>query len=360
MTPAEIAQLRNAGIAIMIGFTSFTAVTFFHGIFTLLFAISVVISLRRGLKTRASWAMFTITIVTYVISTLYWASDFAVIVYRIKAPLIDQSDLDLTAKIKLVNALGKRASRVSIWTSILPPVISDAVVIWRAYVLFAERRWVMALPISMLFGTTATTVTFGCLMMRKHGNGRINSRLFGASIILSMATNIITTLLITYKLWSHRRFMSQNLGQSRPRSAVQKVLYTLVESGFVYCALQVITVIVDSVPNAQVWGLWRSYMAQAFLVSYTVLSAMYPTMVIVLINTQRSFVETYGFTTISRGDAAPDEFRAATFGHLSFAAGTNTETTMSPPGSIHDIEKKGSADTIGDDQTKRHTVSAHF
>jgi len=154
MTPQETQQLRPFAIFTLMGVVALSAETLFHGIFTLLFAISTAIFLRRGLNTRASWAMFTITIVTYAMSTMYWTSDLATIAYGLKTNLIDQSNLDLAAKIKLSRVRMRAAKSVSGWTSTLPQCISDAVVIWRAWVLFPEQRWVMILPISMLVGTT--------------------------------------------------------------------------------------------------------------------------------------------------------------------------------------------------------------
>jgi len=58
---------------------------------------------------------------------------------------------------------------------------------------------------------------------------------------------------------------------------------------------------------------------------------MYPTIVILLVNTQRSFVDTYGFTTVFKDQksyAHDIEFCPATAGHLSFAmAHTKSDTS---------------------------------
>ncbi|GLB33184.1 hypothetical protein LshimejAT787_0100690 [Lyophyllum shimeji] len=324
MTPQETQQLQSLAVSTLTDVSAFAAVTLFHGIFTLLFAISTAIFLRRGLKTRASWTMFAITIVTYTLSTMYWASDFAVIVYSLKPTLIDQSDLELAAKLRVMITKMEVANWVSIWTSTLPPLISDAVVIWRAWVLFPERRWVVMPSVAMLFGTTACTLAFNLLRLAPNGNGRINGNLFGSSIILSLCTNAVTTALIAYKLWSLRRFVVKDLGLTQGRSAVQRVLDIMVESGFSYCTLQIITVTLDSLPDAPILGKPLAYAVQVLLCSYTVLSAMYPTLVIVLINSQRSIVDTYGFSTAlneKMGTVDDRGARPATAGHLSFAVG---------------------------------------
>ncbi|KAG6828070.1 hypothetical protein H0H92_009372 [Tricholoma furcatifolium] len=277
---------------------------------------------RRGLKTRASWAMFIVTLFTYAVSTIYWAADLTIIARLLKVSLIDDypdsgGGLDIQGRIDLAYESMVAANSVSIWASVIPPFIGDAVVVWRAWVLFPDQLYFMILPVMMVLGTTAVSITYVSSYVSSSFSGQINSRLFGASIILSMATNVIATLLIVYKLWSHRKFVNKTLGASRRHSPAQKVLDILVESGLIYCALQIVTLTLDSLPSAPIMGTPYAYAVQVFLCSYTVISAMYPTIVILLVNTQRSFVDTYAFTSHGHPDS---EYRPATKGHLSFAA----------------------------------------
>ena len=56
---------------------------------------------------------------------------------------------------------------------------------------------------------------------------------------------------------------------------------------------------------------------------------MYPTIVIVLVNSQRSMVDTYGFTNVlnkKQGETLDVEARPATVGHLSFVVSDDTST----------------------------------
>jgi len=219
------------------------------------------------------------------------------------------------------------------------------VVIWRAWVLFPDRRWVMILPISMLVGTTACTLAYIALAMAQKGSSTINGGLFGSSMFLSLSTNVITTLMITYKLWSHRKLLVKDLGLTRGQSAAQKVLDIMVESGFSYCVLQIIIVALNSLPKAPKLGSPLGYAAQVLLCSYTILSVMYPTIVIVLVNRRRSFVDTYDFSSVwnegkgmvhSRGSCPP---MGPTVGHLSFIASPPTEGTVHLEDNFGAVEK---------------------
>lgn len=57
---------------------------------------------------------------------------------------------------------------------------------------------------------------------------------------------------------------------------------------------------------------------------------MYPTIIVILVNNQRSFVDTYGFSSPGGEDIIVNaESRPATFGHLSFAVPGTTQGTVS-------------------------------
>jgi len=208
---------------------------------------------------------------------------------------------------------------------------------------------------------TACTLAYNVFVIASTGSSTINSGLFGSSLILSLSTNVITTLMITYKLWSHRKSVVKNLG--RNRSVVQRVLDVMVESGFSYCALQITIVTLDSLPNAPIGSPIR-YATQAFVSSYSVLSAMYPTIVIVLVNSQRSFVDTYGFSSAwneGKGMVYSRGLRPPTIGHLSFAASPPTEGIVHLEDNPGAVEKREAASVKGRNEGHdQHAVTAHF
>lgn len=109
----------------------------------------------------------------------------------------------------------------------------------------------------MTFAYLALTVEFSTRVSSVlDGKELLVNNVFTARIALSLATNAIATLLIAYKLWyvggpalarmflsyphrTHRKFVINNLGMAQRQSKVEKVLVLLVESGVLYCALQV-------------------------------------------------------------------------------------------------------------------------
>lgn len=96
-------------------------------------------------------------------------------------------------------------------------IISDTFVIWRASVLFTANRWVLFIPLFFLLATTGGIITVSFLipntdpliflgvMFANMGipfsNYIASNILSWLLLALSLATNLITTGLIGWRLW---------------------------------------------------------------------------------------------------------------------------------------------------------------
>ncbi|KAF5382134.1 hypothetical protein D9615_004307 [Tricholomella constricta] len=377
MTPEEAALLQRIGTVLLLDLATVTTVSLFYGMLILLFSTAISTMTRRGLKSRATLAMFSVTLVSFLLGTLYWISSVAVFVIQIREPLVHILDAPLDrARLTAINKMIFPYARLASWTNQLLPIVSDAVVIWRAWVLFAEQRWVMIGPLTLLLATTGATLaylgltsSFAVSVTDNKGGISVTANLVTASIALSLVTNAVSTLLILYKLWTHRAFI-KNLGQEKigRNSRVQNVMLLLIESGAMYCIIQLLSLILESRPIAKKSVLSVHYAGSIIIVGYALLSAMYPAVVVVLVDRQRSFVETFGFSTAMRSNGAytrdPGQ-RPATVGHLSFAPpptlGTSAE--KSSPGHLSSLsssvevdQEVGTPETAAIMETKNKNV----
>lgn len=157
-------------------------------------------------------------------------------------------------------------------------ITSDSVVVWRAWVLCEKHRWIILGPIILLLGTTGTIETHLCVpqlltqclatsfafLGLTFGYEAYEADLFGVSLTpnslfvaagsMSVATNATATLLIAVRAWSvcisslcaprlifalRTHLMACKFGNHSLRTRAHSVLLLLVESGCVYCAIQV-------------------------------------------------------------------------------------------------------------------------
>jgi len=128
-----------------------------------------------------------------------------------------------------------------------------------------------------------------------------------AFVALSFATNLFSTLAIAAKLYLYSRsFRSMSLRRTRFTPS-QRMLLVLVESGFVFCALQLLDVLVSviSAPNVAV-----DYAFIAIDKVFYAALALYPMVVILLVNSNNTMIVTMGFDDSTVANTTDAEAKA--------------------------------------------------
>ncbi|GLB44416.1 hypothetical protein LshimejAT787_1700430 [Lyophyllum shimeji] len=333
MTPEELANVTIIGRSLLANVVSVIPATLLYGMFIYLFGHSTAITIHRGLRSWPARVMFITSLTTFILTSLLWGAFIAALLIQLKAGLVDDlAEFAQKRKLAAINAQIFPCMVIENWVDQLVIYISDGIVVWRAWVLFSEERWMMMLPAMLLLASIATGLAYLALMSSLSAfiavqlrQATITLNLVTANLALSFATNVVATLMILYRLWRHRRIVGvKALGAP---SAVQKVLVTLVESGAFYCAVQLPRVILYASPVKPYTP--RYYVTQVILTIASMLTSMYPTMVIVLVNQHRTMVEFFGFDTGLGRTRRPidEEHHPVTLGHLSFARPPTSHTT---------------------------------
>ncbi|KAF8068997.1 hypothetical protein FPV67DRAFT_1490657, partial [Lyophyllum atratum] len=313
MSPEERTVLQGLGDLFSYNIAGYGSYVLLYGMYILLLALSISTMRLRGSMTSARYIMLGTSLISFLLITLDLCCYLFVFVTEIRIYLVG-AGLDRASHVK-INKRAMVPDTILGWVIVLLSINSDFVVIWRAWILFFGQRWMMIFPLCLFLATLATAVAHFILsglilvdydtwvagLTQASDMGVYAARLFGASWILSLAFNIITTLLMAYKLWALGRLLG---GRRRKTSHVQKVMSILVESGMVYSLLQLANVIMDYRVdvNASAYAPIR-YFQNVFWNVYTVFTAMYPSLIVVLVSQQRSMVETFGFSGVY-GDRA--------------------------------------------------------
>ncbi|KAF9254442.1 hypothetical protein L218DRAFT_975861 [Marasmius fiardii PR-910] len=224
-------------------------------------------------------------------------------------------------------------------------IVGDSIVIWRAWVLCQNSRFqkLVYLPIVMLLTSFVfTIVALDCLFLNGFGND--SSIPAGSKMCrwseaiawgLSLATNILSTGSIAIIAWQHRQFMKEHLrgGESRTLTRSERVLFILVESGFIYClfwvmypAIQLVILHTDFPPSPPLFSISSP--------NYTYSSrGLYPTCIIILVNMQQSMSEFDPNLEISTLSLAPDSTLHGDLTTVSVGV-SQTECEEAPPLSL--------------------------
>ncbi|GLB35702.1 hypothetical protein LshimejAT787_0212670 [Lyophyllum shimeji] len=356
MTPDERAPLQRAGRVLLYSLQNTTTVTVFYGMalcsdnlagaswmmrdcwpgaFMLLVALSTYTLLNRGLKARATQVMLITTLAGFLFATAHWISFVAFYVIQIRGVFLESGGVLTRATFQAINARGALIRAViENWELHLVTILSDGIVIWRTWVLFPDQPWARLVPCALFVGTVCSALAYQVIdlvvpsiasdaVAERLSN--IDVQLYGASIGLSLASNAVSTLLIFYRLWGHLRY-SRKVGLRRmSTSPVSRVMLILVESGVVYCAIQVANLLLFLLPADPYSP--RDVANNSLGQSATAVTAMYPAIIVVLVTRQRSMVETFGFTTELRNNGAADPEAASSRLERSDAKGLASDTT---------------------------------
>ncbi|KAL1743520.1 hypothetical protein HDZ31DRAFT_64942 [Schizophyllum fasciatum] len=165
-------------------------------------------------------------------------------------------------------------------------LVSDTVVVWRAWVLFPDNRKIRLLLAACLFGTYGATISNTVvIVLRRLGDIDPPSDAFSLVLTVPLLfTNITATALMTYKTWIYRDFVIRNFRRKRTKTRAEITLLILVESGFVYCAVWVIVM-------AASLGAFTGTQTSILLEALCSICGLYPTFIIIMVGLQRSSVD---------------------------------------------------------------------
>ncbi|THU83203.1 hypothetical protein K435DRAFT_971657 [Dendrothele bispora CBS 962.96] len=268
------------------------------GCYALLFAFAVYVQSSNGLKSARSQIMLAVTCLLFLSSTALLSLNATWFLRnKIRKTLILDPQDSLADKWEASQSEISRFGQPSEALFLLNMMVGDAVVVWRAWVIWERRHALILFPVICLLAALGFAIT-DIICLHASSLPTASTIPIGARICvwaepiswaLSLLTNIVSTSLIAIKAWLFRQAIKQLLGSTPPRSRAHRIMILLVESGFIYCFFWIGEVVlfipIDRNSNAQfAWVFFASIGDQ--------ISGIYPTAIIVLVSLQQTFVET--------------------------------------------------------------------
>ncbi|KAF5344491.1 hypothetical protein D9758_014151 [Tetrapyrgos nigripes] len=250
---------------------------FLHGVNSTLVFVASYLFLKRELKaSRVQNALFGLVVLMLVLST---ASLIISIKFNfVQIPLLGYNPPDNIRKetnLEIARTFLDRSNYL----------ISDAIVVWRAWILFPDNLAIKGLLSLCIIGSLVGVYTdagISAVRNLKNVTNTGEKELVLVRAIPLLVTNIIATSLIGYKAWSHHHEIRKNLGQSiRYGSKVQKVLLLLAESGIMYCTLWITLIAIAFTSGGD------TFSAQIYLGVMPFLSALYPVLIILIVAVEK-------------------------------------------------------------------------
>ncbi|KAJ6575956.1 hypothetical protein DFH09DRAFT_1361610 [Mycena vulgaris] len=330
MTPEEQTALEKIGLTIHENLLVAIFMSFFYGMYILIFPIAVSTLLRKGIlkgtNSRANLAMFSVTLLTFVSTTLFWTMYIAQYTTTIQLNLYSNFDVSIVDRAAVASRQAIRFSMVILWPQLINFMVGDAIVVWRVWVLYSRRKYIRT-SLVVLWVITALSYTaytgWRQHLMIKNGTGAFDTTAEKLQVIcfsLSCATNIIGTSLVGLKAWEFRRLIRMNTGGTGKPTVVQRCLDLMTETGILYCLLQFTFLMLNSIqssnnkPSGGSFDIATHLMIEAAIV----VGAIYPLLTITMVSQSRSLAVTSrahvtGFTGSSGvRTTAHDEYHLGT------------------------------------------------
>ncbi|KAJ7579016.1 hypothetical protein C8J56DRAFT_1169820 [Mycena floridula] len=244
-----------------------TAQTLVYGMYCLVVLIATYFMIKKGVKTKVSRWLLTMTLFMFFMSTLSWYSSMANLVMVIKEVNHVPDLLSLFNALTLVNY-----------------ILADGIVLWRAWVLCRNDNrkslfFAFFCFVSLILATIATIGVRIAIMLSSRTTPLIGA--IGITQIttfcFSFATNMMSTFVVSLKVWRYRQEIRTTLGTGR---AVEKVMILLIESGLLYAfaGLLFLGSFFIKTPVSALGNLYAPVNAQ--------LAGIYPLMVLLVVKQQ--------------------------------------------------------------------------
>ncbi|KAG5726755.1 hypothetical protein E4T56_gene15185 [Termitomyces sp. T112] len=295
MTPEERQVIQGFGQDLFrTWITVPTTVSLCYGILAPVAATVVYYSSQNKAQTWSSRWQSATTFLGLVMLTGLWVTIFQIglVGYIFFQP----STVPLPKQLDIMHTATVKWTIIENWLTLIPPIINDAFIIWRAWVLFERRRWAFYVSIGLYLLTLIVTLVFlgiysnpDILLAAVLSDSAAQTFLLVATTIMSFVTNFVATSFIGRTLWVHLRFLRMNMNaQHQQFFRLWHIINLLVDAGAVYSILQLLYIVPTITVNA------NQLAAQIFLdavgMIYFSISTVYPALTIALIRGPFSIV----------------------------------------------------------------------
>ncbi|KAI0808388.1 hypothetical protein C8Q74DRAFT_1233273 [Fomes fomentarius] len=284
--------------------------TVLFGLATGLALATTSILLRVG---RRPFKLLCATTILYLSNVVFWAAAIKrnlTYAGEASAAALALSRCDAHALFNPIRTaeVGDRMSCVQTASLTISIVVGDAVVWWRAVVLWNGRSksFVLSLCTVLLLGTFAISTADTCgacnfeLDRSDPGFGQLftGTRVGAAAAILSLVSNLVATSLTGYKAWAHGRMLRKYFAGGTAMTNVERILILLTESGLTYGIIWIFVVafqirvsrgtLFDNLNDGNSFWSVVQYVVDGGLVPVI---TIYPMAIIVLVALQKSQME---------------------------------------------------------------------
>ncbi|KAF5364402.1 hypothetical protein D9757_011915 [Collybiopsis confluens] len=203
-------------------------------------ACSLLIRRERGITRAFSAQNFLVPaiLIMFTNSTLLFTSTLLSDIVQVKA-------LTLNSGYNPIPVLTEWGV-IEVVVSRITYLFSDAIVVWRAWILFEghiQFRYFLGVCFLVSFASIVIDLAFA--IKENLEDALVNPSFTSIRLLLPIAllfTNILTTLIVARRRWQYKQFVEKN-HERTGRSRADNILVILIKSGVIYCGIWILFLI---------------------------------------------------------------------------------------------------------------------
>ncbi|KIK53711.1 hypothetical protein GYMLUDRAFT_926557 [Collybiopsis luxurians FD-317 M1] len=306
MTPAEIELLATIGASTYHNVTSSICAFVLYGVYILSVAIAIrlIIESNTGKrKHKLIWLSVAILGAFALLMTPNFITRSMFLLVSAEKEFIQTLSQGIAAQVQAARQREYVLNQILLWPLPLVLIMSDSIAMWRAWVMWQNNNYVRGMLMLLFVGNFVTQVCdeiFDHLTLAgtlEHEPSFFTIHWDLASAVVSLAVNLSTTALIGYKAWEYRnQFRTLGLGHHK-LTISQQVLLLWIESGVIFCALQILWVAFQFLDTQSTSVTVFNVIAVIVVQILFAAGGLYPIAVFIMVNLKMSMVEEITFNT---------------------------------------------------------------
>ncbi|KAL1676953.1 hypothetical protein EV122DRAFT_291556 [Schizophyllum commune] len=222
-------------------------------------------------KRGNAWKLLSAVTLAFIASSIGILTQMLAFVTQ--CPLIDLFPTDPTT-------LAYRLAVLHVVSCRINYVLSDALLVWRAWVLWHDRRVVHGLlAFCLILSAVGVIYETASLPSRIWSNDLPSTLIINLPLLF---TNVVATALVGLRVWFYRREVAAYISPMSTGTHIGGVLMLLFEAGAVYCVISVINLAVDISAS-----LGSSSTPVVFTNAMFLIAGIYPTLIVVAVTAQQ-------------------------------------------------------------------------
>ncbi|KAK7059610.1 hypothetical protein R3P38DRAFT_2679174 [Favolaschia claudopus] len=331
---------------------SITRMTVSHGTGWCMYGIylatffSYVFRPRRARQFSANGRLQAAMLILFLSSTVQFVTDFVFSIAQIKGYLMS-TRFPLPERKDSWQATHLAYFVLQRWPTAFNFIISDLIVLWRASTLCKNLKdkwqwWVRGVLYVLGLADIVVWCVAAALTSRdatqRSANRSTDEEINTSSIVISLSTTVIGTAVIWVVAWKHSRAMSQP-SLFRWRGDVPRILLVLVETGFIWAAVQLVFAILQNINPGPSTPIDMAAGAISKVAIY--LAAILPTLTLIIVRSKHSVEDSLQPSELSSGTpgVCPQCSHVITSGTRTRPRGESVRLTMIPTSPRDDMNK---------------------